>query len=77
MGNVTEKKARDLGFQNTVAAEGNVSNLKELILRTYDTKNKKLIYVSGETVSVDLDHQLALEGFVVKRIINYLSLIHI
>ena len=71
MGNVTEKKARDLGFQNTVAAEGNVSNLKELILRTYDTKNKKLIYVSGETVSVDLDHQLALEGFVVKRIINY------
>ena len=45
MGNVTEKKARDLGFQNTVAAEGNVSNLKELILRTYDTKNKKLIYV--------------------------------
>jgi len=71
VGNVTEKKARDLGFQNTVAAEGNVSNLKELILRTYDTKNKKLIYVSGETVSVDLDHQLALEGFVVKRIINY------
>ena len=71
MGNVTEKKARDLGFQNTVAAEGNVSNLKELILRTYDIKNKKLIYVSGETVSVDLDHQLALEGFVVKRIINY------
>ena len=71
MGNVTEKKARDLGFQNTVAAEGNVSNLKELILRTYDTKNKKLIYVSGETVSVDLDHQLALEGFIVRRIINY------
>ena len=71
VGNVTEKKARDLGFQNTVAAEGNVSNLKELILRTYDTKNKKLIYVSGETVSVDLDHQLALEGFIVKRIINY------
>ena len=71
MGNVTEKKARDLGFQNTVAAEGNVSNLKELILRTYDTKNKKLVYVSGETVSVDLDNQLALEGFVVKRIINY------
>ena len=77
VGNVTEKKARDLGFQNTVAAEGNVSNLKELILRTYDTKNKKLIYFSGETVSVDLDQQLALEGFVVKKIINYLSLIHI
>ena len=70
-GKCNRKKARDLGFQNTVAAEGNVSNLKELILRTYDTKNKKLIYVSGETVSVDLDQQLALEGFVVKKIINY------
>ena len=71
VGNITEKKARDSGFQNTVAAEGNVSNLKELILRTYETKNKKLIYVSGETVSVDLDRQLALEGFIVKRVINY------
>jgi len=71
VGNATENKARSVGFQNTVAAEGNVSNLKELILRTYDTKNKKLIYVSGETVSVDLDQQLALEGFIVKRIINY------
>ena len=71
MGNITEKKARDSGFQNTVAAEGNVSNLKELILRTYETKNKKLIYVSGETVSVDLDHQLTSEGFIVKRVINY------
>ena len=54
VGNVTEKKARDLGFQNTVAAEGNVSNLKELILRTYDTKNKKLINVSGETFIIKL-----------------------
>ena len=33
VGSATEKKARSLGFQNTIAAEGNVSNLKELICK--------------------------------------------
>ena len=71
VGNVTEKKVRSIGFQNTIVAEGNVSNLKELIIQSYETKNKKLLYISGETISVDLDHQLLDEGFNVKRIINY------
>ena len=71
VGSVTEKKARSIGFQNTISAEGNVANLKELILQSYETKNKELIYVSGEKISVDLDQQLASEGFNIKRIINY------
>ena len=71
VGNLTEKKARLSGFQNTVAAEGNVSNLKELILQTYETKSKKLLYVSGEIISVDLDQQLMKEGYGIKRVINY------
>ena len=71
VGNLTEKKARSLGFQNTIAAEGNVSNLKELILQTYKTKSKKLLYVSGEIISVDLDQQLMKEGYGIKRVINY------
>ena len=71
VGNLTEKKARSLGFQNTIAAEGNVSNLKELILQTYETKSKKLLYVSGEIISVDLDQQLMKEGYGIKRVINY------
>ena len=71
VGNATEKKARSAGFQNTIAAEGNVTNLKELIIQSYESKNKELIYVSGETISVDLDQQLLSEGFKVKRIINY------
>ena len=58
VGNVTEKKARDLGFQNTVAAEGNVSNLKELIIQNYDSSNGQLLYVSGETITVDLSQQI-------------------
>ena len=71
VGNHTEKKARSVGFHNTIAAEGNVSNLKELILQSYETKNKQLLYVSGEIISVDLDQQLSNEGFKIKRIINY------
>ena len=71
VGDITEKKARTVGFQKTVAAEGNVSNLKELILQNYDTKNKPLLYVSGEKISIDLDEQLVSEGYNVKRIINY------
>ena len=71
VGEATEKKARSFGFQNTIAAEGNVSNLKELILQTYETKNKNLLYVSGEIISVDLDQQLMNEGYGIKRIINY------
>ena len=71
VGNFTEKKAKSLRFQNTIAAEGNVSNLKELILQTYETKSKKLLYVSGEIISVDLDQQLMKEGYGIKRVINY------
>ena len=40
VGEKTEKKVRSLGFQNTFTAEGNVLNLKELILRYYDLKNR-------------------------------------
>ena len=71
VGSVTEKKARSVGFQNVIAAEGNVANLKELVLQNFNQKSGKLIYVSGEIVSVDLDRQLLKEGYNVKRIVNY------
>ena len=71
VGNATEKKARSAGFQNVIAAEGNVENLKELILQNFDQKDGKLIYVSGEIISIDLDHQLIREGYNIKRIVNY------
>ena len=71
VGDITEKKARSVGFQNTIAAEGNVLNLKELIIQNYLSKNKTLLYISGEIISADLDQQLLNEGYSVKRIINY------
>jgi len=71
VGSATEKKARSAGFQKVIAAEGNVRNLKELILQNFDQKDGQLIYISGETISVDLDRQLINEGYSVKRIVNY------
>ena len=71
VGNATEKKARSVGFQNVIAAEGNVENLKELVLQNFHQKDGKLIYVSGENISVDLDQQLIEEGYNIKRIVNY------
>ena len=71
VGNATEKIAKEKGFQNIFTAEGNVSNLKEIILQNFDPKNGNLIYVSGELVSYDLDKELKIEGYYVKRIINY------
>jgi uroporphyrinogen-III synthase len=71
VGGVTERKARSLGFQNTIAAEGNALSLKELILQNYESREKQILYVSGETVSIDLDQELIKEGIKVERIINY------
>ena len=71
VGTATEKQARSIGFQNVIAAEGNVENLKELVLQNFDQNNGKLIYISGETISVDLDQQLVGEGYNIKRIVNY------
>tara|TARA_B100001057_G_scaffold380247_1_gene385868 strand:+ start:5563 stop:6261 length:699 start_codon:yes stop_codon:yes gene_type:complete len=71
VGGITEKKARSFGFQNTIAAEGNVLNLKELILQNCLSKSKPLLYISGEIISADLDQQLINEGYSLKRIINY------
>ena len=71
VGSATEKKTRSLGFQNVISACGSVGNLKELILQNFNQKDGKIIYVSGETISFDLDQQLLKEGYNIKRIINY------
>jgi len=71
VGTATEKKARAAGFQNVFAAEGNVNNLKELILQNFDISEGKLLYVSGEIISDNLDEQLISKGYSVERVINY------
>ena len=71
VGDATEKKARSVGFQNVFAAEGNVDNLKELVLQNFNSSEGRLLYVSGEVVSSHLDEQLLSEGYNIKRVINY------
>ena len=71
VGSSTEKVAKQNGFQNIYCADGNVNNLKEVILQNFDQKNGSLLYVSGEIISSNLDKDLISEGYKVKRIINY------
>ena len=71
VGSATEKKARSVGFQNVISADGNVSNLKELILQNFNPSSGKLLYISGEVITNDLDQDLISNGYDVKRIINY------
>ena len=71
VGSATEKKARSVGFQNAISADGNVNNLKELILQNFNPSSGKLLYISGEVTTNDLDQDLISNGYNVKRIINY------
>ena len=73
VGRATEKKARIAGFQNVFSAEGNVNNLKEIILQNFKPSDGKLLYVSGETITSDLDKYLISEGLKIERVINYSS----
>ena len=71
VGSATESKAKSIGFQNIFAADGNVNNLKELILQNFNSSDGKLLYASGEIISNDLDQILISEGYNIQRIINY------
>ena len=71
MGSATEKKARSIGFQNVFAADGNVNNLKELILQNFNSSEGKLLYISGEVISSNLDQDLISNGYTIERVINY------
>jgi uroporphyrinogen-III synthase len=71
VGSATEKKARNSGFQNVFAADGNVNNLKELILQNFNSSEGKLLYISGEVISSNLDKELISKGYIIERVINY------
>ena len=73
VGNSTEKKARSIGFQNVITADGNVRALQELILQNFNSAYGKMLYVSGEIISNNLDKNLVNLGYNVKRVVNYIS----
>ena len=74
VGKTTEFTAKQAGFINTYSSEGTVDSLIELIIRTLDTKSGKLLYLSSEFISKDLDSDLIRAGYSVDRISNYTSL---
>ena len=71
VGGATEKKARNSGFQNVFAADGNIDNLKELVLQNFSPSEGKLLYISGEIISSNLDQDLISNGYAIERVINY------
>ena len=74
VGNATELTAKKFGFANTYSSEGTVDALMELIVRTLDNKSGKLLYLSSEFISRNLDKDLIKQGYLVDRISNYTSL---
>jgi len=74
VGKATEFTAKQVGFINTYTSEGTVDSLIELVLRTLDNKSEKLLYLSSEFISKDLDKDLINSGYLVDRISNYTSL---
>ena len=71
VGGATERKARSVGFLNAISSEGNVEALKELIFRTHEKNDGKLVYFSSEFITMDLDKILIANGYQVDRVINY------
>ena len=72
VGSITEKIARQFGFQNTVSAGGNVNALKNLIENSKSISEKsKIAYFCGDNISYNLDSELKKEGFDIIKIINY------
>ena len=73
VGESTEKKAKNFGFYNAISAGNNVDALIELIVRTFDFNIGKLLYVSSEIISKELDIELSKKGYSIDRITNYTS----
>ena len=74
VGKATELTAKQIGFINTYTSEGTVDSLIELIIRTLNNKSEKLLYLSSEFISKDLDKDLINAGYLVDRISNYTSI---
>ena len=74
VGSTTEFTAKQAGFINTYSSEGTVDSLIELIIRSFENKSEKILYLSGEFISKDLDIDLKNAGFAVDIISNYTTL---
>ena len=74
VGKATEFAARQAGFLNIYSSEGTVDSLIELIIRSFEKNSGKLLYLSSEFISKNLDTELVNIGYLVDRVSNYTSL---
>ena len=74
VGRSTELIAKQTGFINTYSSEGTVDSLIELIIRSFENKSERLLYLSSEFISRDLDIDLINAGFTIDRVSNYTTL---
>ena len=74
VGSITEKIARQLGYNNTLSAGGTVNALKNLIINSKEINDKsKIAYFCGDNITYDLDFELKREGFIIDKFINYID----
>lgn len=73
VGDQTAAVARELGFVNVSAAEGDVHSLAALVRATLDPKGGPLLHASGSHIAGDLGVMLEGDGFSVRRVQLYES----
>ncbi|WCR58465.1 uroporphyrinogen-III synthase [Wolbachia endosymbiont of Ctenocephalides felis wCfeJ] len=74
VGNSTMQTAKDLGFSDIISADSNVDGLISFIKNHYSTE-VKFLYIRGQEVSCDLKKRLSEEGFNVREVILYKTII--
>ena len=69
VGERTAAAARDVGFENVIAADGDASRLRDLVLASVKAKDLKktspLLYLAGADLARDLSGELGERGFTV------------
>lgn len=74
VGNSTMQTAKDSGFSDIISADSNVEGLISFIKNHYSIAIK-FLYVRGQEVSCDLKKRLSEEGFNIREVILYKTII--
>ncbi|MCB1652254.1 MAG: uroporphyrinogen-III synthase [Alphaproteobacteria bacterium] len=70
VGKQTHKHAKNLGFTQTLCAQGSAENLANLIIRN-EPYGSKLLHVRGEDIAYDLSPALKNKGIICEPLILY------
>ena len=74
VGSSTMQTAKDLGFSDNISADSNVEGLISFIKNHYSIA-VKFLYIRGQEISCDLKKRLSEEGFNVREVILYKTII--